>query len=64
MARSASPDSADSQFFICFDEAPWLNNQYTVWGEVVSGMDNVDKLKRGEPVRGPDKIVKASLKPE
>jgi peptidylprolyl isomerase len=62
MARSASPDSADSQFFICFDEAPWLNKQYTVWGEVVSGMENVDKLKRGEPVRNPDKIVRASLK--
>ena len=50
MARSANPDSGDSQFFICFDEAPWLNGQYTVWGAVTEGMDNVDKIKRGEPV--------------
>lgn len=57
MARAASPDSANSQFFICFGDAPFLNNQYTVWGEVVSGMENVDKLKRGEPVADPDNIV-------
>ncbi len=57
MARAASPDSANSQFFICFDDAPFLNKQYTVWGEVVSGMENVDKLKRGEPVADPDNIV-------
>lgn len=57
MARSASPDSANSQFFICFDDAPFLNRQYTVWGEVTSGMENVDKLKRGEPVANPDNIV-------
>ncbi len=57
MARASSPDSANSQFFICFGDASFLNGQYTVIGEVVSGMENVDKLKRGEPVRNPDKIV-------
>ena len=56
MARSSSPDSANSQFFICFDESSFLNRQYTVWGKVVEGMDNVDKIKRGEPVQNPDKI--------
>ena len=56
MARSSSPDSADSQFFICFDDASFLDKQYTVWGKVVEGMENVDKIKRGEPVRDPDKI--------
>jgi len=61
MARAASPDSANSQFFICFADAPFLDRKYTVWGKVVSGMENVDKIKRGEPVRDPDKIVKASL---
>ena len=61
MARSAHPDSADSQFFICFDDAEFLDGQYTVWGKVVSGMEHVDKIKRGEPVRDPDKIIKASL---
>jgi len=57
MARTADPDSANSQFFICFDDAPFLNRQYTVWGQVVSGMDAIDQLERGEPVRNPDKIV-------
>ncbi len=57
MARSASPDSANSQFFICFDEAPFLNRQYTVWGEVTEGMDVVGQLERGEPVANPDKII-------
>ena len=57
MARASSPDSADSQFFICLDDAGFLDGQYTVWGEVVEGMEAVDKLKRGEPVRDPDKIV-------
>lgn len=57
MARTANPDSANSQFFICFDDAPFLNKQYTVWGQVVEGMDAVDALERGEPVRNPDKIV-------
>ena len=61
MARAASEDSANSQFFICFADAPFLDRKYTVWGKVVSGMENVDKIKRGEPVREPDKIVKASL---
>jgi len=61
MARAQSPDSADSQFFICFKDAPWLNGQYTVWGKVSAGMENVDKIKRGEPVRDPDKIVKATM---
>jgi peptidylprolyl isomerase len=62
MARSQSPDSADSQFFICFEDAPWLNGQYTVWGTVVEGMQNVDKIKRGEPVTDPDQIVSARIK--
>ena len=61
MARAQSPDSANSQFFICFDDARFLDRQYTVWGEVTSGMENVDKIKRGEPVRDPDKIVSAKL---
>ena len=61
MARAQSPDSANSQFFICFDEAGFLDRKYTVWGKVVSGMENVDKIKRGEPVREPDKIVKATI---
>jgi cyclophilin family peptidyl-prolyl cis-trans isomerase len=57
MARSNSPNSANSQFFICFAPAPFLNGQYTVWGEVISGMELVDKIKRGEPPQNPDKIV-------
>ncbi|MCS0503542.1 peptidylprolyl isomerase [Ancylobacter mangrovi] len=57
MARASSPDSANSQFFICFGDASFLNGQYTVIGQVVSGMENVDKLKRGEPVQNPDKII-------
>jgi cyclophilin family peptidyl-prolyl cis-trans isomerase len=61
MARSADPHSANSQFFICFDEAPFLNRQYTVWGQVISGMDVVDQLERGEPVANPDKIVSMSV---
>ena len=62
MARAANPDSGDSQFFICFADAPFLNGQYTVWGQVTDGMENVDKIKRGEPVINPDKIVKAEIK--
>ena len=50
MARAQNPDSGDSQFFICFADAPFLNGQYTVWGQVTEGMANVDKIKRGEPV--------------
>ena len=61
MARSSSPNSANSQFFICFDDAGFLDKQYTVWGEVIEGMENVDKIKRGEPVRDPDKIISATL---
>ena len=57
MARAASPNSADSQFFICFGDTSFLDGEYTVWGRVVDGMDNIDKLKRGEPVNDPDKIV-------
>jgi peptidylprolyl isomerase len=57
MARAQNPNSANSQFFICFDDASFLNRQYTVWGQVIEGMDNVDKIKRGEPVQDPDKIV-------
>ena len=57
MARSQSPDSADSQFFIVFDDASFLDNKYTVWGRVIDGMENVDKIKRGEPVVDPDKII-------
>lgn len=56
MARSQNPDSANSQFFICFDDARFLDKQYTVWGKVIEGMENVDKIKRGEPVQSPDKI--------
>ena len=61
MARAQNPDSADSQFFICFDDATFLDRQYTVWGQVVEGMDNVDQIKRGEPVREPDQILKAYM---
>ena len=61
MARASDPNSANSQFFICFDDATFLDRKYTVWGKVVSGMENVDKIKRGEPVRDPDKIVSAKL---
>lgn len=57
MARAMDPNSGDSQFFICFTDAPWLDGQYTVWGQVIDGMDNVDKIKRGEPVVDPDNIV-------
>ena len=57
MARSQNPNSANSQFFICFEDSPWLNRQYSVWGQVIEGMENVDKIKRGEPVRDPDSIV-------
>ena len=57
MARAMNPDSADSQFFICFADSGFLDGQYTVWGQVVDGMENVDKIKRGEPVQNPDKIV-------
>lgn len=61
MARSQNPDSADSQFFICFGDASFLDGQYTVWGKVIDGMNFVDGIKRGEPVNDPDKIVKMSV---
>jgi cyclophilin family peptidyl-prolyl cis-trans isomerase len=57
MARSNDPDSANSQFFIVFGDATFLDNKYTVWGKVIEGMDNVDKIKRGEPVKDPDKMT-------
>ena len=61
MARAQNPNSANSQFFICFDDATFLDGQYTVWGKVIEGMENVDKIKRGEPVMNPDKIVSAKM---
>src|ERR1700740_1803547 len=61
MARAQSPDSGDSQFFICFADAPFLDGKYTVWGQVTQGMENVDKIKRGEPVQDPDRIVSAKM---
>ncbi len=63
MARTNDPNSANSQFFICFDDARFLDGQYTVWGNVIEGMEHVDALPKGEPPRQPGKIVKASLKP-
>jgi peptidylprolyl isomerase len=61
MARAQSPDSGDSQFFICFKDSAFLDGQYTVWGKVTEGMENIDKIKRGEPVRDPDKIITARM---
>jgi peptidylprolyl isomerase len=61
MARSSSPNSANSQFFIVFDDATFLDRQYTVWGEVTEGMEHVDALPKGEPPRTPGKIVKATI---
>lgn len=57
MARTSAPNSANSQFFICFGDAAFLNGQYTVWGEVTEGMDAIDALAKGEPPRSPDRIV-------
>ena len=62
MARASDPDSANSQFFICTDDCRFLDGEYSVWGEVVSGMEHVDALPQGEPPRKPGRIVKASLK--
>ena len=62
MARSQSPDSANSQFFIVTDDSPFLDRQYTVWGEVESGMEYVDALPVGEPPREPGKIIKATVR--
>ena len=64
MARSNHPDSANSQFFICFDTAPWLDGKYTVWGEVIQGMEHVDAIKKGDgdgAVINPDKIISMTL---
>lgn len=65
MARAAHPDSADSQFFIMFDDSPHLDNQYTIWGQVVEGMDFVDKIKKGGGANGsvsnPDQIIKMTI---
>jgi peptidylprolyl isomerase len=61
MARKPDPDSANSQFFICFDDAGFLDGQYTVWGEVESGMEHVDALPKGEPPSEPGRIVKARV---
>jgi len=61
MARAQSPDSGDSQFFIVFETSKWLDGQYTVWGQVTAGMENVDRIKRGEPVSNPDRIVTARM---
>ena len=66
MARSGHPDSANSQFFICFDDAPWLDGQYTVWGKVTEGMEHIDAIKKGNDrdngsVANPDKIISMTL---
>ena len=66
MARSSNPNSANSQFFICFDDSPWLNGQYTVWGKVIEGMEHIDAIKKGNSddngsVVNPDKIVSMTL---
>ena len=61
MARSSMPDSANSQFFICFATAKSLDRQYTVWGKVIEGIENVDKIKRGEPVQNPDKMISVKV---
>jgi peptidylprolyl isomerase len=61
MARAQDMNSANSQFFICFGDARFLDQQYTVWGKVTAGMENVDKIKRGEPVRDPDRIISAAV---
>ena len=61
MARTSAPHSANSQFFICFDDATFLDRQYTVWGQVVEGMEHVNALPKGEPPRSPGKIAKATV---
>ena len=61
MARASNPNSANSQFFIVFDDATFLDKQYTVWGQVTEGMENVDALPKGEPPRQPGKIVSAKI---
>ena len=61
MARSQSPNSANSQFFICFDDASFLDGQYTVWGQVIDGMEFIENITRGEPPKNPDKIIKMEI---
>jgi peptidylprolyl isomerase len=66
MARSNSPNSANSQFFICFDTAPWLDGKYTVWGRVIEGMEHIDAIKKGDEnnngsVMNPDKVISMTL---
>jgi peptidylprolyl isomerase len=66
MARSNSPDSANSQFFICFDTSPWLDGKYTVWGRVTEGMEHIDAIKKGDEnnngsVVDPDKVISMTL---
>lgn len=61
MARSQSPDSANSQFFICLGDATFLDGKYTAWGKVIEGMEGVDKIKRGEPAVDPDKMVSVKV---
>jgi len=66
MARSGSPDSANSQFFVCFDDAPWLDGKYTVWGRVIEGMEHIDAIKKGDEnnngsVLNPDKVIAMTL---
>jgi peptidylprolyl isomerase len=61
MARSSSPNSANSQFFICFDDAGFLDRQYTAWGNVIEGMENVDALPKGEPPREPGRITSTTV---
>jgi peptidylprolyl isomerase len=61
MARAQSPDSGDSQFFICFEDVEFLDGKYTIWGKVTAGMENVDRIKRGEPVSDPDSIIRARM---
>ena len=61
MARAQNPNSANSQFFIVFDDARFLDKQYTVWGKVIEGMDNVDKINKGEPPASPDKMIKVRV---
>jgi cyclophilin family peptidyl-prolyl cis-trans isomerase len=61
MARAQNPNSANSQFFICFDDCSFLDGQYSVWGQVIEGMEFVDNITRGEPPANPDKIIKMEI---
>jgi len=61
MARSQNPNSANSQFFICFNDCSFLDGQYSVWGQVTKGMEHIDNITRGEPPKNPDKIIKMEI---